>query len=54
MTLSQRLGSTRPPAATPLEFLPQLQALFSQEPDSVQAITQAYVKIRYGEYPEDN
>lgn len=53
MTLSQRLGTARPAAATPLEFLPQLQHLFSEEPDSVQAITQAYVKIRYGELPED-
>jgi hypothetical protein len=54
MTLSQRLGVARPAASTPLEFLPQLQELFTEERDGVQSITQAYVKIRYGEYPESS
>lgn len=52
MDLSTRLGKPRPPSATPLEFLPALQSLFSGEENTLAAITQAYLKVRYGELPE--
>ena len=52
MILSRKLGSQRRPAQTPLEFLPQLETLFPTEKAGVNAITQAYIKVRYGEYPE--
>ena len=52
MELSSRLGKPRLPSATPLEFLPDLQTLFSGEEQTLDAITQAYLKVRYGELPE--
>jgi hypothetical protein len=52
MRLSARLGTTRPAARTPLEFLPDLQRLFPELPVELEAITQAYVRVRYGELPE--
>ena len=52
MILCSRLGKPRPAAATPLEFLPTLQALFPEQDTTLQAITQAYLKVRYGELPE--
>ena len=52
MILSRRLGHERPPAQTPLEFLPRLEALFPGESAGLNTITQAYVKVRYGKYPE--
>ncbi len=52
MSLAARLGKPRPLSATPLEFLPALQALFPQETETLGAITHAYLKIRYGELPE--
>jgi len=52
MALSQKLGAGRPPSLTPLEFLPRLEELFPTEQESLGLITSAYVKVRYGEYPE--
>lgn len=52
MLTCQKLGAPRPPSTTPLEFLPRLESLFPEEPGEVRAITGAYVKVRYGEYPE--
>jgi len=52
MLTCQKLGAPRPPSTTPLEFLTHLEALFPGEQAGVQAITGAYVKVRYGEYPE--
>lgn len=52
MALAARLGKPRPLSATPLEFLPSLQDLFPGEESNLDAITRAYLKIRYGELPE--
>jgi len=52
MKLSARLGTSRPVARTPLEFLPDLQTLFPELPVELNVITQAYLRVRYGELPE--
>lgn len=52
MDLSRKLGKSRPPAHTPLEFLPVLEDLFPEGKEEVDTITQAYMRIRYGELPE--
>lgn len=52
LLLCQKLGAPRPPSSTPLEFLPHLESIFPTEQAGVNAITQAYLKVRYGEYPE--
>jgi hypothetical protein len=52
IALSQKRGIERHPAITPLEFLPRLSTLFPAQQDEVELITHAYVRIRYGEYPE--
>lgn len=52
MLLCQKLGDPRPPSSTPLEFLPHLESLFPEEQTGARTITAAYVKVRYGEYPE--
>jgi Na+-transporting methylmalonyl-CoA/oxaloacetate decarboxylase gamma subunit len=52
MALSEKMGAPRPASITPLEFLPRLETLFPEEQAGVDRITQAYVKVRYGEYPE--
>ena len=52
MLLSQRMGMPRPPSSTPLEFLPQLTGLFPEEQAGLERITNAYVSVRYGAYPE--
>jgi hypothetical protein len=52
MQLCRRLDVPRPPAATPIEFLPVLQELYPGDEQAVAEITHAYNKIRYGEYPE--
>jgi hypothetical protein len=54
MDLSAQLGERRPPATTPLEFLPKLAALFPAEKESVGIITHAYLNVRYGEAPEES
>jgi hypothetical protein len=54
MELSTRLGETRPPAYTPIEFLPTLEGLLPEGADEMGVITDAYLRIRYGELPETN
>lgn len=49
----EKLGTPRPLALTPLEFLPVPTRLFPQHQKGVDRITQAYIKVRYGEIPED-
>jgi hypothetical protein len=48
------LQHPRPPSTTPLEFLPELNELFPGKSDDLEIITRAYIRIRYGEYPETN
>ena len=52
MDLAESLGEPRPPASTPIEFLPRLQLLFPGQRQELATITQAYVKVRYGQLPE--
>ena len=52
MDLASRPDHPRLPSATPLEFLPQLQDLFPGQEKLLDVITQAYLKVRYGELPE--
>jgi Domain of unknown function (DUF4129) len=52
MKLSAQLGTSRPAARTPLEFLPDLKTLFPELPIELDTITQAYMRVRYGELPE--
>lgn len=52
MALCAKLDSPRPPAQTPLEYLPALESLFPTLPTEVAVITQAYVRVRYGQLPE--
>lgn len=52
LDLSADLGHPRPPGNTPLEFLPELGEVFTTLPTELSTITQAYVRIRYGQYPE--
>jgi len=52
MDLCDDLGHPRPDAQTPLEFMPDLEALFPEQNQAVKEITQAYLKVRYGELPE--
>jgi hypothetical protein len=52
MKLSQKMGAERPPSSTPIEFLPRLESLLPEQQASLERITAAYVKVRYGEYPE--
>lgn len=52
MELCTRLGKPRRPSITPLEYLPTAQTLFPGEDITLNTITQAYLKVRYGELPE--
>ena len=52
MRLCERLGKPRLPMETPIEFLPKLEALFQGHESQARLITRAYVRVRYGEYPE--
>jgi hypothetical protein len=52
MDLSAKLGEPRPPAHTPLEFVPVLEGLFPGGEEDIHVITNAYLKVRYGELPE--
>ncbi len=50
--LSARLGILRPPASTPVEFLPALVKLFPDHPGDLELITRSYLRVRYGMLPE--
>jgi hypothetical protein len=52
LALSKKMGAERLSSITPLEFLPSLVSLLPGEDDSLGLITRAYLKVRYGEYPE--
>jgi hypothetical protein len=52
LDLSAKLGSPRPVASTPNEFVIVLQGLFSPLHDELNTITHAYLRVRYGELPE--
>lgn len=52
MDLSAELDTPRPSAKTPLEFLPDMSRLFPAYEDNLADITQAYLRVRYGELPE--
>lgn len=53
MQLCAKLDLPRPPARTPLEFLPTMQKRFPQQAAGLALITRAYLQVRYGELPED-
>ena len=52
MDLCQALNSPRPESTTPYEFLPELGELFTAQTEDLRVITEAYVRVRYGEIPE--
>ena len=52
MELSSDIDHPRPEARTPVEFLPELRALLPDQAGDLTRITHAYVRVRYGEYPE--
>ena len=52
MELAAELGDPRPEAETPLEFLPELSGLFPANGHDLSLLTQAYVRVRYGQFPE--
>jgi hypothetical protein len=52
LDLCEELNQPRRPQQTPLEFLPEMGELFSSQIEDLETITQAYVRIRYGELPE--
>ena len=51
--LSSSLGTPRRGSQTPLEYLPDLEAVFVNMGSDLNLITDAYVRVRYGELPED-
>lgn len=53
MSLCAKAGSPRMAWLTPLEFLPRAEALFPGCEAELALITRAYLKVRYGEYPEN-
>ena len=52
MGLTEELDVHRAEAETPLEFLPALRRLFPGSEMQLDTITQAYLRVRYGELPE--
>ena len=50
--LAERQGFPRQPAQTPYEYLPALGLAFPDCQAEAAAITEAYVKVHYGEVPE--
>jgi hypothetical protein len=46
-------GYPRPQAQTPYEYLPTLAQVWPENRQDTELITHAYVKVRYGEIPED-
>jgi hypothetical protein len=47
------LGAARKPAVTPLEYCPVLYKVFPNFIVDINAITSAYIAVRYGNIPED-
>jgi hypothetical protein len=52
LDLADRLKYPRRLHQTPLEYLPELQNAFPGSPQELVLITQAYLRVRYGELPE--
>jgi len=52
MDLCKKLGHPRPPAHTPLEFQPRMETLFPNMAGELKTITNAYLRVRYGDVPE--
>jgi hypothetical protein len=52
LRLSARLGEPRAPAVTPIEYLDSLETIFPASRDELDLITNAYLRVRYGELPE--
>lgn len=52
LDLCSQLGHPRPKPATPLEFQSEIQVLFPAETSELETITQAYLRVRYGRFPE--
>jgi hypothetical protein len=52
MELCEALNCPRPESTTPYEFLPELGEFFTTQTDDLRVITEAYVRVRYGEFPE--
>lgn len=50
--ISGEIGYPRDKSETPFEYLPTLAALWPNHLAELQLITRAYVKVRYGEFPE--
>jgi len=49
--LAERQGFPRPPARTPYEFLPTLARAFPGHEADLARVTEAYVRVHYGELP---
>lgn len=52
LQLCAELNAPRPDSATPLEFLPVMTQIFPAREQDLETITQLYLQVRYGEYPE--
>jgi hypothetical protein len=52
MNLAADLGTPRSESQTPLEYLPVLISILPQYQDNLIRITEAYLKVRYGELAE--
>lgn len=52
MDLCIKLDQPRPPSITPLEFMPTLENIFPSLSEDLSTITEAYLRVRYGELPE--
>lgn len=52
MDLCTKLDHPRPPSITPLEFLSTLESIFPSLSEELSTITEAYLRVRYGELPE--
>jgi hypothetical protein len=52
MDRAAQFGSPRARAQTPLEYLPVLAELFARQDRELGLITEAYLRVRYGELPE--
>ncbi len=53
MDLCEEQHTPRPASHTPLEFLPEMAGIFPGCEADLALITQAYVRVRYAQYPED-
>jgi len=52
LRMSARLGESRAPSDTPLEFMENLERVFPTSQVELATITHAYLRVRYGELPE--